>query len=206
MMESVDVLVPVMRNENDKRFFDSYHATGGSGVLIGSDSRTYAENVNALYAESTADWILVVGDDVEFTPGWFEAAQEASKWGDVIGTNDSEPGRVRNPDVAAGRHADHFFIRRSYIDEVGSSLDGPGVVMPEAYQHWFTDKEVIELAKARRVFKMAEDCRIIHHHPGFEGDEDARHADPLYSKAVESSDEDHQTFLQRSPLIAGHRV
>jgi hypothetical protein len=143
---------------------------------------------------------------VEFAPGWFAAALEPSRRFDVIGTNDSEEGRVRNPDVAAGRHADQFFIRRSYIDEQGSSLDGPGVAMPEAYRHWFVDREVIELAKARGVFGMAPDCRIVHHHPGYDGNEKAREADPVYMAAVEHAETDQATWLSRAPLIEQHRV
>jgi hypothetical protein len=203
-MTDVDVIVPAMREGNSKRFFDSLG--DGYTVLQGSLDKTYAENVNELVSRSESDWILIVGDDVEFTPGWFEAAAAVSEECDIIGTNDSEPGRVRNPDVAAGRHADHFFVRRDYIDAIGSSLDGPGVTMPECYRHWFVDKEVIGLAKARGVFKFAEDCRIIHHHPGYDGDESARQADPLYKRAVSHSDADEAAFMQRAPLIAMHKA
>tara|TARA_R110000868_G_scaffold123472_4_gene326966 strand:+ start:2583 stop:4400 length:1818 start_codon:yes stop_codon:yes gene_type:complete len=203
-MTDVDVIVPAMREGNSKRFFDSL----GDGYTVhqGSLDKTYAENVNELVGRSESDWILIVGDDVEFTPGWFEAAAAVSEECDIIGTNDSEPGRVRNPDVAAGRHADHFFVRRDYINAIGSSLDGPGVTMPECYRHWFVDKEVIGLAKARGVFKFAEDCRIIHHHPGYDGDESARQADPLYKRAVSHSESDEATFMQRAPLIAMHKA
>jgi hypothetical protein len=124
---------------------------------------------------------------------------------DVIGTNDSEVGRIRNPDVAAGRHADHFFVRRSYIDDDGASLDGPGTVISEAYGHWYSDKELVELAKARGVFGFAPECRIIHHHPGFDGNEAAREADPVYMKALESSEADRKTWMKRVPLIQALR-
>ena len=210
LMKSVDVLVPIMRPENSKRFNDSLNMTAlGRGVnqlCIGTTGKTYADNVNRLLKSSTADWVLIVGDDVEFTPGWFEAARELSDRYDVIGTNDSEPGRVRNPDVAAGRHADHFFVRRSYIDDLGASLEGPGVLMPEVYGHWYTDKEVIELAKARGVYGHAHECRIIHHHPGYDGREDLRAADPLYVKATETSEQDRKTWLKRVPIISSMRV
>lgn len=208
IMDRVDVLVPLVRPENQERLLTSFKATAPdkAAMLGGQPDKTFAENVNALLAQSTADWVLIVGDDVEFLYGWFEAAQKLSDRYDVIGTNDSEPGRIRNPDVAAGRHADHFFIRRSYIDDEGACLDGPGVAMPEAYRHWYTDKEVIELAKARGVFTPCLDSVIIHHHPGYDGDETARHADPVYRKAVDSSDADRATFMARLPLIEGHRV
>ena len=149
--------------------------------------------------------MCVVGDDVEFKPGWLEAARKVSERFDVIGTNDSAD-RVRNPEVAAGRHADHFFVRRDYIESEGSSLDGPGTVMPEAYHHWYVDKEVIGLARARGVFTPCLDSVVVHHHPGYDGNEAARQADPVYMKAVDHQAEDQQTFLDRVPLIEMARV
>jgi glycosyltransferase involved in cell wall biosynthesis len=204
-METIDVLVPAMRDTNVERFLNSLEDVNPN-VLEGTMDHTFSENLNQLLAKSDADWVLVVGDDCEFTPGWFEAIQELSDRYDVIGTNDSEEGRVRNPDVAAGRHADHFAVRRSYIDELGACLDGPGILASEAYRHWYTDKEIVGLARARGVYGHAHNARIIHHHPGYEGDEDARQADPVYMQAVESAETDRKTFMQRAPLIEGHRI
>jgi len=225
VMVSVDVIVPLMRPDNLDRLMTSIGRVDNVNVLMVHDGltdavsgypvqsidtrqtlTTYSEKVNMAIGHSTADWVLVVGDDVGFTDGWFDHAVAASPRFDVIGTNDSEPGRVRNPNVAKGRHADHFFIRRSYIDDEGSSLDGPGVAMPTAYKHWFTDREVVELARARGVFGFVEECRIIHHHPAYDGDEESRRADPTYMKAIEASDADETTWKSRAPLIEGHRV
>ena len=203
-IKRVDVLVPYVRDTNRQRLVESLEATAPKGkvrLLEGERGKTYAENVNALVTQSTADWVLIVGDDVEFTPGWFAAAREISHRFDVIGTNDSEAGRVRNPAVAAGRHADHFLVRRSYIDDVGACLDGPGVMAPECYRHWWVDREIIGLARARGVYGHAHDCRVIHHHPGYDGDEDARRSDLLYMMAVNSADDDQATFAKRAPLI-----
>ncbi len=210
-MTTVDVIVPAMRDANYDRFRNSFDSTNdGSASLVivqgNEPTNTYAENVNEGFRCSGASFVCVVGDDCEFTPGWIEAARAASTKGDVIGTNDSEPGRVRNPDVAAGRHADHFLIRRSYIEEQGACLDGPGVLAPEAYRHWYTDKEIIGLARARGVYVHADDCRIIHHHPGYDGDEAAREADPVYMRAVEHGEDDALTYKQRLPLIEMQRV
>lgn len=217
LMDRVDVIVPYVREANVDRLCDSFDEWNDGTCRLhvvqawGKDPvRTYAENVNAgVVATSdatSADWVFVCGDDVEFTEGWFEAARKLSDRFDVIGTNDSEPGRVRNPDVAAGRHADHFFVRRSYIDDLGASLDGPGILMPECYGHWFVDKEVIGLAKARGVFAPCLESVVIHHHPGFDGDEAARAGDPIYAKAVDTAEADRKLFLSRAPLIEGHRT
>lgn len=229
-MESVAVIVPAMREANLPRLIDSFDATSdGTADLIviqddgdnptvyrsgnltkfasGKTTSTYAEKVNLAAAVgdelsgSPHDWLLLVGDDVEFKPGWIEAARKLSTEFDVIGTNDSSNG-VKNPDVASGRHADHFFVRRSYIDTYGACLDGPGVLAPECYGHWYVDKEMIELAKARGVFTPCLESVIEHHHPGYAGREDLRAADPVYVKAQESAEADRQTFMSRLPLIA----
>ena len=124
----------------------------------------------------------------------------------MIGTNDSEPGRVRNPLVAAGKHADHFFVRRSHVLEDGTSLEGPGILCPEAYYHWYCDKEMIQLAKARGVFTPCLDSVVIHHHPGYDGREDLRAKDATYMKAVEFSEMDEIAFKRRAGLIEQHRT
>jgi glycosyltransferase involved in cell wall biosynthesis len=233
-MERVDIIVPFCRQENYDRLIGSFARTSDpekvrvivvvdgdalprseSGITVVSvrtgkdEPTTYSEKVNRGYSlrlVPESDWVMVVGDDTEATDGWFETAQAISDRYDVIGTNDSEEGRIRNPLVGLGRHADHFFVRRSYIDDEGACLDGPGHLMPTAYKHWYTDKEVIELAKARGVYGHAHDCRIIHHHPGYDGREDLREADPVYMRAVDFSEKDHKTFLSRVPLIENHRL
>lgn len=171
-------------------------------LLLSKRGRSYAQKVNSGYEQTSEPWIFVCGDDVRFTPGWIEAARRLSDRFDVIGTNDSEPGITRNPDVAAGRHADHFFIRRSYIDEYGAALEGPGVAAPEVYKHWWVDREIVGLAKARGVFAPCLDSVVIHLHPGYEN----QPRDEVYQLAIEWSDDDNKTFQSRAPLIEMQRT
>jgi hypothetical protein len=168
---------------------------------VDSDGLTCAEKWNDGYAETEESWVLCIGDDVRFHAGWLDAARKLSGEYDVIGTNDSLPGRVRNPKVANGSHSDHTFFRRAYVEEHGACLDGPGVLAPEAYAHWFTDVEMVRLSKARGVFTPCLDCVIEHLHPGYDGDEEARLADSTYMLAVDSAVEDEETFRSRLPLI-----
>lgn len=210
-MTDVAVIVPCLRPENARRLLDSFAATNdGTATLYvveyDTPTRTYAENVNIGVQKTNGSFVCIVGDDCEFLPGWIEAARLASTSGDVIGTNDSEPGRVRNPDVAKGVHADHFLVRRDYIEDDGACLDGPGVLAPEVYGHWYTDKEIIGLARARGVYVHAHDCRIVHHHPGYDAREDLREADPVYMKAMDTAAADQHTWLTRVPLIEMARV
>jgi hypothetical protein len=178
-----------------------------SATLIISDRGTsFASKVNDAYAKTSQSFIFVAGDDVEFTPGWLDAPRALSDRFDVIGTNDSEEGRVRNPKVARGTHSDHFFMRRDYIEVAGGSLEGPGFPLAEAYYHFFTDVETIQLAKARGVFSPCLTSRVIHHHPGYDGREDLRLADSTYMRATEFSEMDTIAFRRRAGLIDQHTV
>ena len=224
----VDVIVPAMRRENLDRLISSFMVTNDGKARIvlvsdddlgpvettcpdvlrvatGKDHTSYAEKVNLGYRSSDKPWVLVVGDDVEFHLGWLEAAKAHADRFDVIGTNDSLPGRVRNPAVAAGQHADHFFLRRAYVDVYGACLDGPGVLAPTAYEHWFVDQEIIGLADARGVFTPCLESVVEHHHPGYDGREDLRAADSTYMRAVAHSVKDEELWETRRPLVEGYR-
>ena len=230
-MKDVAVLVPAMqRPQNVARLVDSFRksndgtahlyyildeddteqiaAVEAKGVvwLPAKRGTSYASKNNEGFARTAEDFVFLAGDDVEFTPGWIQAARELSDRYDVIGTNDSEAGRVRNPRVAAGKHADHFFVRRSYVEEHGASLEGPGILLFEGYYHFYVDMEMIQLAKARGVWTPCLDSVVIHHHPGFDGREDLREADKAYMKAVEFSEMDKIAFSRRAGLIDQHNV
>jgi glycosyltransferase involved in cell wall biosynthesis len=227
----VDVIVPAMRRENLDRLIQTFTVTRDlkSKIILVTDDdippgsvetlyegvidhigtgkvhTSYAEKVNVGFAHSSAPWVLLVGDDVEFHLGWYEAAKVYSERFDVIGTNDSLPGRVRNSKVASGDHADHFFVRRAYVDRYGACLDGPGVLAPTVYNHWFVDEEIIGLADARGVFTPCLEAVVEHHHPGYEGREDLREADPTYMRAVVHSGDDEKLWESRRPLVEMQR-
>jgi glycosyltransferase involved in cell wall biosynthesis len=222
---AVAVLVPVLnRPENVAPLVESFRATtkgdaslyfvcdevdraerkaieaAGAKELLSDRGSTFAQKINSGLAQTTEPWALVAGDDVRFHPGWIAEARKLSERFDVIGTNDTT-GAPKNPEVAAGRHADHFFVRRAYVEKHGACLDGPGVLAPEAYRHWYTDKEIVGLAKARGVFAPCLDSVVEHLHPGYEGKE----RDGTYLVAVDAAEEDAHTFQSRLPLIEMHR-
>jgi hypothetical protein len=70
-------------------------------------------------------------------------------------------------------------------------------VTPECYGHWFVDKEIVELAKARGVFTPCLSSVVEHLHPGYDG----RERDEVYVKAMDTADQDRETYRQRRPLI-----
>jgi len=136
----------------------------GGWEEFGQKHGTFAQKVNTAYRQTTEPWLLLVGSDVTFHPGWLDHALHVADvlQGSVIGTND-----LANARVMAGEHAVHMLIRRSYIDEVGASWDGPKVVAHEGYRHNFVDDEIVTAARQRGVWQPALGAVVEHHHPVF---------------------------------------
>lgn len=161
----------------------------GATVLI-DNVVTFAKKINLGYAKTTEPWLLVVGDDAKFHPAWLDHAQHVAEAfnASVVGVND-----ISNPRVMAGEHAGHLLIRRSYVDQVGASWDGPGVVCHEGYRHNFVDDEIVTAAKQRGVWQMALGSVVEHLHPifGKAGDDD------VYQLGQSYYEQDRELFRQR---------
>lgn len=184
--EEVAVLVPVMkRPEHAEPFMASLRAStglamvyaicdpedeaaqawkdAGAEVLMGARGPSFAQKVNYGYAYTDEPWMLLVGSDVRFHPGWLDHALYAA--GDqyhVVATND-----LANPRVLAGEHATHPLVRRAYVDSQGASWDGPGILAHEGYRHWYIDDEITTVARQRGVFTAALASKVEHVHPLF---------------------------------------
>jgi glycosyltransferase involved in cell wall biosynthesis len=207
------VIVPAMRWKNAERFMASLRASTGlatayavadrarmegqaaeawraaGATVIDADAHTFAERMNAGYQATSEPWLFVVGDDVQFHPGWLDQAQ--ARAGDqfhVVGTND-----LGNPRVMAGGHATHMLVRRSYVDEIGASWDGPKVLAHEGYRHWFVDDEIVTAAKQRGVWVMALESVVEHLHPLFGKGE----PDDIYKIGESHAAQDRETFDRR---------
>jgi hypothetical protein len=156
----------------------------------GSRAHTFAEKVNLAYRQTTEPWLLLVGSDVRFHAGWLDHAQHVADVleGSVIGTND-----IANARVMAGEHATHVLVRRSYIDEVGASWDGPKVVAHEGYRHNFVDDEIVTAAKQRGVWQMALGSVVEHLHPVFQKAPD----DDVYQLGQSTWEVDGELFKRR---------
>lgn len=212
--EAVDVIVPVLhRPQNVEPLMTSLRAsTGlatawfvcepddleeqstvkahGGQVLADHRAHTFAEKVNFAYRATSAPWLLLVGDDVRFRPGWLDHAEDVHRryGAEVVGTND-----LANPRVLRGQHATHPMIRRSYIEEQGASWDGPGIVCHEGYHHWFVDDEIVTVAKRRATFQPALGSQVEHLHPITGQVED----DEVYQLGRKHTEEDRALFEQR---------
>lgn len=149
----------------------------------------FSERINIGYACTDEPWLFITGDDVLFRVGWLSnAAMVAGRDYHVIGTND-----LGNPRVMAGQHATHLLIRRSYVDEMGASWDGPKVVCHEGYHHCYVDDEIVVVAKSRGVWAMALSSVVEHLHPWFgKADEDW-----VYKLGQKNIEADHWKFERR---------
>lgn len=221
---SVAVLVPVLtRPDNVAPLVESFNAANdgsanlffvvdqddeteiaaikaaGASFLVSDRGPTFAQKVNAGFEQTLEPWVFLCGDDVRFHDGWIAAARKLSERYDVIGTNDHPDGKG-NPRVAAGVHADHFFVRRAYVNKWGGNL-GPGI-LSEKYRHFFCDVETIELAKARRVFTPCLDSLVEHLHPDLGKSE----VDDVYVKGWSQKDHDAAEWAKRAPLVAMQKI
>lgn len=211
------VLVPGIRTTNIERFMSTLRASTGiakvyaivngdenaeaeiwaayGAVIIRTDGTTFAERMNAGYRDTTEPLMFVVGDDVRFRAGWLDQAQAVMARGySVVGTND-----LGNPRVVAGEHATHFLVRRSYVDEIGASWDGPKVLAHEGYRHWYVDDEIVTAAKQRDMWAMAIDSHVEHLHPQW----GKGHIDAIYEKGLESRHLDHAEYVRREAEYGG---
>lgn len=217
--EDVDVIVPVLhRPQNVRPFLQSLRASTGLakawfvcdvddteeqdevrkyGGHVLKCNGTFAEKVNYAFSRKalTAPWVFLAGDDVMFHPGWLDHAQHVAHHyaGLVVGTND-----LGNARVMAGDHATHLLIHREYIEQVGASWDGPGVVCHEGYRHWYVDDEIVTVAKQRGVWQMALGSYVEHMHPYWGKGE----PDDVYELGQEKAEEDKATFTERSEKYA----
>lgn len=159
------------------------------------DMGSFAEKVNRAYRISIEPWLFLVGDDVQFHPGWLDQAMEVARTTgkSVVGTND-----LTNPLVMQGEHATHMFIRRDYIQRVGASWDGAGIVCHEGYRHWFVDNEIVEAAKERDEWAPCLASHVEHLHPWYGKGE----MDEVYRIGQDAAEADQALWAQR--YTSGH--
>jgi hypothetical protein len=215
--EPVAVIVPVLRRpDNAKPFMESLRASTGladviavcsededaiawedaGACIVKTEKVSFAEKVNEGYRRTHEPWVFLVGDDVRFHPGWLDHAQQVAKntGAQVVGTND-----WGNDRVMAGEHATHMLIRRDYIENVGASWDGPGVICHEGYRHWFVDDEIVTAAKQRGVWAPALASVVEHLHPAWGKAE----TDDTYERGQRWAERDLATFKRR---LAEHKA
>jgi glycosyltransferase involved in cell wall biosynthesis len=127
----------------------------GCLVDYAADYRGCSRAWNDALAHSTGDPVVLAADDLEFQPGWLDAALRTldrfpGGWG-LVGFND---GHTDNRDFST-----HYLASRRLIVEVFG-----GVIAWEHYRHSFNDVEATERAKAAGRYAWAEDAHVRHQH------------------------------------------
>lgn len=155
----------------------------------------YARKINCgadLAAEEGVDWLLLAADDLCFCPGWADAAiREGERHAKrVIGTMDDA-----NPIVRHGLHATHSLIRVDYLED--GTIDEPGKLLHEGYDHNFCDTELVGTAKFRGEWVFARDSVVEHLHPFYR---QAVESDATYAKGQAQTLEDSRLYEMRRPL------
>jgi hypothetical protein len=181
---------------SDEKEITACRATGADVFVADWEPHRgdWAKKINHVYRNSDEDWVFLAADDLRFRAGWDVAAIQTHVETEarVIGTND-----LANPRVIRGEHSTHTLVHRSYADALGT-IDGPGEIVSEAYDHQFCDDELVLTAKRREEWAFSHGSVVEHLHPYFrKGAMDA-----TYRKATRATREDSRLFAMRRTRIA----
>jgi glycosyltransferase involved in cell wall biosynthesis len=174
---------------------DELAALKGHDHLVTENRRRmgdWASKINLGYRNTTEDWIVCCGDDVHFHPKWdshilLKAALTGAR---VIGTSDMNPRAD-----SAGIYSPHPAVARSYADELGT-VDGPGAIMFEGYDHNYPDRELAATAIWRKEWAFCRRAVLEHLHPAFS----SAPPDATYRLGMRQFGRDGRMFRQRSRL------
>lgn len=163
---------------------DEIDAVGAAGAEILIHAGNYASKINRGVVCSQEPLIFLGADDLDFRPGWLEAAKVKLDPAQVVGVNDLIP-RQRD-------HQTHFLITREYAEQ--GCIDGPGVLC-ELYAHNCVDDELMATAKRRGVYAYAPDAQVRHDHPMV-----GASIDSTYVKGMAPLRADRRIFRTREAL------
>ena len=201
LLESLEATAPDARvifgcSPGDTLVHREVDATGRQRLEVAWTGRgDYARKINYGYRACAERYIFLAADDLRFHPGWWEAAlavQEATGAG-VVGTQD-----LCNPRVIAGEHSTHSLVTRAYADTFGT-IDQPGAILHEGYQHEYVDDELVATARYRGAWAFAHDAVVQHLHPMCGGGR----MDPLYAQQRQRMRLGAMLYKQRQRLWAG---
>jgi glycosyltransferase involved in cell wall biosynthesis len=139
---------------------------------------------NAALKHATGDLLVLAADDLEWQPGWLDAAlaklaEFPDGWG-LVGFNDGHWG----PELST-----HYLMSRRFVVEVLG-----GVVAWDCYRHSFNDREANARAQAAGRYAWCEDARVYHRHWIF-GD---RPQDQTDTRLLGEHGESQRVFDQRA--------
>jgi glycosyltransferase involved in cell wall biosynthesis len=148
--ENVEIIAAVDGPEEDARALLEL----GCWVSHRTEPRGSSRAWNDALEMAGGDPIVLAADDLEFEPGWLDAALETlcsfkDGWG-LVGFNDGHWG----PELST-----HYLMSRRFIVEVLG-----GVVAWDCYRHSFNDREANARAVAAGRYAWCENARVYHRH------------------------------------------
>jgi len=125
-------------------------------VNFAYDYRGSSKAWNDALRLSTGDPVVLAADDLEFQPGWLDAALSTLSefeggWG-FVGFNDGH----WNGDTDFSTH--YLMSRRFIAEHMG------GVVAWDCYKHSFNDREANARARRAGRYAWCENARVTHNH------------------------------------------
>jgi glycosyltransferase involved in cell wall biosynthesis len=183
---AVDFSLVFICSSGDDDQIEACKKTGGRILIIEGGLSEYPRKMNHAFRNTDREFCLLGADDIEFQPGWDRAALKVAKrtGAGVIGTSDCVNVRDFSP---------HPLVRRTYVEIRGASMDGPGFLIHEGYDHNYTDVELCKLAQVRGRWAAAPDSRVCarHHTHG------TAPRDATYDKGFRRFRKDRQLYLKR---------
>lgn len=156
--------------------------------IVNEGAPCYADCINTAYKKTTEPVFFTGADDLSFMPGWAENGLAGFTDGImVVGTND-----LYN---CKEKHATHYLVKRKYIEKMSGVIDCPNTVL-YPYQHNYTDRELIETAISRGVYKYVDESKVKHLHWSF----GLSTMDETYRKGFDKATQDRLLFEQRQKL------
>jgi GT2 family glycosyltransferase len=156
------VVIPTLDATSDRmrRCLTAVRACTGSPhevVVVdnGTPAQGFSGPVNAGLRAADSPYVVVMNDDVEVLPGWWEPLRGALDDGAAVAFPLTVDGAMRT-DFAAWC----FAASRETVDEFGH---GPGAFFDPALVIWFQDTDLlVRLREARRPPRLVKGSRIRH--------------------------------------------
>jgi hypothetical protein len=204
-------LVMAVANRDDPTTAEAWRRAGALVGWCDEAPGSFAQKVNLASRFVLTDWMFLVGDDVAFHDQWIERALEGlPDHVKVVGVSEIPDDadldrRFISPDyesyLRSAEHTNHMFVRCDYVSREGASWDGPGVVCGP-YRHWWTNNELIAVAKQRGVWEARPGSVVEHLHPYFgKGQMDA-----TYALGESAAQADHVLWMERVTKFAPELV
>lgn len=155
--ERVRVLVRLDDDDPELASYERPYAGPTEPIrVVGPRPGRVASAYNQLARGTDAEILMAAADDVLFrTPTWdFHVAAALGADGTVPLLGVPADGR----EASKGRRATHFFATRAWVDAVG-------YLVPEAYEHFWADTHVADVASRSGRLVWLDDVLVEHMHP-----------------------------------------